>query len=226
MITKQQIKNLLQKENPTILEIGAHYGEDSIEFLKTFQNITLHCFEPDPRNITIIKKYHPQLHLHQTAISNQNANNIDFHMSYQEPTDYTKALNKYNFITKKDYIQHKLHSSGASSLKTGHQLLQNAQTTKITTTTLDTWCKQNNITNIDLIWIDVQGAEKQVIQGAQNTLQNTNYIYIEYGETTYQDGMNRQQTIELITKQNYQIINKHSDTNKKGNLLLKRKQNT
>ena len=36
-----------------IVEVGAHYGEDTLRFLKFFPNSNIYCFEPDPRNILI-----------------------------------------------------------------------------------------------------------------------------------------------------------------------------
>ena len=51
------IKNLIRNKQPIIIEIGAHYGEDTLRFKHIFPNATLHCFEPDPRNIEIFKKH-------------------------------------------------------------------------------------------------------------------------------------------------------------------------
>ena len=53
---KEDIKILLNKENPVILEVGTNDGEDSEEFLKVFEKIQLYCFEPDPRAIKRFKK--------------------------------------------------------------------------------------------------------------------------------------------------------------------------
>ena len=44
---------------------------------------------------------------------------------------------------------------------------------------------------IDFIWIDVQGAEKEVIEGAKNILPNVKYIQLEYGETSYEGGLSK-----------------------------------
>lgn len=48
---KKLIKQLLKKDNPIILEIGAHKGTDTLEFLKEFPRIKIYSFEPDPRVI-------------------------------------------------------------------------------------------------------------------------------------------------------------------------------
>ncbi len=50
-------KVILSKNNPTIVEIGAHFGEDSMRFAEAFPEAQIHCFEPDPRCIEVFKKY-------------------------------------------------------------------------------------------------------------------------------------------------------------------------
>ena len=51
----QLIKKLVGKDDPLIVEIGAHYGEDTLRLLETFPNANIHCFEPDDRNISIFE---------------------------------------------------------------------------------------------------------------------------------------------------------------------------
>ena len=52
----QLIKELIKKNDPLIIEIGAHFGEDTLRLLETFPNAEIHCFEPDPRNHAIFEK--------------------------------------------------------------------------------------------------------------------------------------------------------------------------
>ena len=71
----QKIKDLLNKNNPIIIEIGAHYGEDTLRFLEIFPNAKIHCFEPDDRNINIFNQMvnDDRVVLYQSALSNQNS---------------------------------------------------------------------------------------------------------------------------------------------------------
>jgi FkbM family methyltransferase len=43
---------------------------------------------------------------------------------------------------------------------------------EVKTTTLDAWAKSENPSIIDLLWIDVQGAEKEVLEGAAELLKD------------------------------------------------------
>jgi len=53
-MNKQLIKRLINKKNPVIFEIGCADGIDTQEFIDIFgETLTLHCFEPDPRNLDV-----------------------------------------------------------------------------------------------------------------------------------------------------------------------------
>ena len=51
---------------------------------------------------------------------------------------------------------------------------------KVKSVRLDTFCEGKNIKNIDFIWMDVQGAEDLVFEGACKILKSTHHIYTEY----------------------------------------------
>ena len=211
------IKSLI-KNNPIIVEIGAHYGEDSARFLKVFTGITLHCIEPDPRNIQAIRKYlnDPRMKTHELAISNKDGE-ADFHLSYNKEIT-NKTLQKYGWISKEDYINLNLNSSGASSLKLGYPL--HHKTVKVKTSRLDTWMRECKISRIDFLWIDVQGAEKEVIEGLGSAI--IDFIWVEYGETEYEGSLTRKQTISLLVQKGYKLVKKHSSIGPKGDLLFQR----
>ena len=75
--------------------------------------------------------------------------------------------------------------------------------------TLDTYCERHNIKTIDLLKIDVEGAEYQVLRGAQRLLASKRIrcLTFEFGQTTFDMG-NRPEDIErLLSKQGYRIQN-------------------
>jgi len=55
-MNKQDIYNLINKKNPTIFEIGCADGKDTIEFINTFGELNIFCFEPEPKNINLVKQ--------------------------------------------------------------------------------------------------------------------------------------------------------------------------
>jgi len=213
------IRSLLKKENPVVVEIGAHYGEDSLRFLETFKDITLYCFEPDQRNIDIFKKHvnDERVKLFEIALSNT-AGTALFYQSYQEHRA-GEVPDKYNWISQKDYINGGLNSSGASSLKTGYVHTLD-KPSEVKTDRFDSWYKENNMDKIDFVWLDVQGAEREVIEGMGQEIKNIKYIWVEYGEGFYEGAMNRIETVLLMRAKGFQEVNKYSDNTPQGDILF------
>ena len=218
------LKKIIRKDNPVVVEIGAHYGEDSLRFLETFPDITLYCFEPDPRNIKVFKKYvtDKRVTLFETALSNENGT-AQFHQSYQENND-APTPDKYDWIDPAMYEEEKLNNSGSSSLKKGYELTT-GETITITTQTYLDWANENSIGAVDFVWLDVQGAEKDVLDGMGEAMRNVQLFWMEYGETAYDDAMTRQETIDYMAQRGFAPVEKFSSQTTAGDLLFLRKEN-
>ena len=196
------LKRLLP-ENPVIVECGAHYGEDTIRFLHTFSGCHIHAFECDPRNLAIIRKHlslEQRCSINPIALGKQNGT-MPFYQAFKsEPLQ-----KKYEWIGSEDFESLRLGNSGSSSLKKSSRPdLTNSKTIEVPVTTLDSYAYER----VDLLWIDVQGAEKDLLEGASNTLSKTKHIWIEAGETTYQDAMTIKETKQLLNEHGFQFIKK------------------
>ena len=216
------IKKVIKNAKPVIVEIGAHYGEDSLRFKHIFPDASLHCFEPDPRNISIFKK-HVHLNkvfLYELALSNTNGEK-NFYQSFDEDKVYN-VPDKYDWISLEDYNLLKLNNSGSSSLKKGYQKTL-SEKILVRTERFDDWAKNHNIGLIDLVWIDVQGAEGDVIDGMGEKIKSINYVWIEYGEKSYEDSLSREETLALLRDKGFYLVNHLSSKNQSGDLLFSRK---
>lgn len=153
---------------PVIFEVGASTGTDTVR-LAAIRNSLLHVFEPDPRckfanmpsNVTVNKK----------AVSNENGT-AEFIQS-----DTKQNLNIYSgsLLEPKNHL-------------TTHKHVAFDNRIQVDTVTLDSYCHRNNIESIDFIYMDVQGAESKVFEGAENILKKTKYIYTEYSDFEMYDG--------------------------------------
>jgi FkbM family methyltransferase len=180
MTIKQFIKNLDVK---VFVEIGAHFCTDTQDFRKMHPQARIVCFEPDPRNIEVIKKLGNDkiCELHELALSNTNEP-MDFHLSSGNPlgksTDPLTLAYDWSF---------------SSSLKkpTGHldqhRWITFPNTVKVQCSKLDDFEPLKN-TKIDFMWVDVQGAEDLVFSCAQETLKNTHYVYTEFSDYELYEG--------------------------------------
>ncbi len=213
---------ILEKKDPVIIEIGAHYGEDTLRFLECFPESKIYCFEPDPRNINIFKKYvkHKNVELFELALSDSKGR-AQFFQSYQE-YNQTEVPDKYNWISLEDYKKQKLNNSGSSSLKKGYKHTL-ATALEVKTDRFDNWYNENSPGEIDLVWIDVQGAEKDVLAGMGDAIKNIKFIWTEYGETGYEDAMTRIDTINFMFERGFEPIEQLSSRMPAGDILFRRK---
>lgn len=206
-----------------ILEIGGHYGEDTIRLNHFFPEANIYCFEPDPRNINIIKKHkidlHPKIELIEKAISIKNENNVTFYQSFKE-YDKSELPNKYKFIDLNEYKSLKLNNSGSSSLMKYNKNDLNFNTTTVNTIRLDDWLIKKNINNIDFIWIDVQGAEKDVINSLGESTKKVKFIQMEYGETGYDNGMSKNETLEFMKSKGFKLKIDYNPNMNTGDFLF------
>jgi FkbM family methyltransferase len=204
------LKSLIKKEDPSIIEIGAHYGEDTLRLAHTFPEAKIYCFEPDPRNITIFKKHikEENIFLFELALSNKDGE-AEFFLSHQESSG---VPSKYDWISPEDYNNLQLNNSGASSLKKGYQHALASPVT-VLTSRFDTWYKNNQLKEIDFAWIDVQGAEREVVEGMGDRVNLIKYIWIEYGEMFYEGAMSKNETISLLNSKGFGLIEDQNVSN-------------
>jgi len=209
MDIKQFILNL---DIETFVEIGMHFGTDTNEFRQLKPNARIVCFEPDPRNIEMIKKLGNDkiCELYELAISNTNEP-MDFYLSSGNAT----GLLNDPLLTNNDW-------SCSSSLKkpTGHLIVHKwitfSDKVKVNCTRLDDFEPLKN-TKIDFMWVDVQGAEDMVFSCAKNTLKNTHYVYTEYcNQELYEGQLNLQEILNLFD--GFELIYDYG-----GDVLLKNK---
>jgi len=134
-LSKKEIKQFLKKDSPIILEIGSNNGNDSLEFLENFNNVSLYCFEPDPRQIANFKKNvkDSRCKLYEFALSNKKGRS-EFHIS--ESKDQSKVAEDSSSLKKP-----KKHLERFPWIKFDKKI-------KVKTETLDNWAKKTKIKKI------------------------------------------------------------------------------
>lgn len=186
--THQLLAQLFPSAPPTtIIEVGSHYGHDTVKLRNAFPRARIIAFEPDPRNIYLAK--HSQIHkvveYVEAAVSDTDGTAV-FHLSDGIPPGAPKAAAVTGW-------------SQSSSLKKPDQVckvfpwLKFERTSKVKTVRLDTYCKEHTVLSVDFLWADVQGAEDLLIAGAQETLKRTRYFFTEFStDHLYQGDLDAQ----------------------------------
>ena len=192
-INESTLRRLIEKDNPTILEIGCNDGTHTKWFLDIFPNAKIFCFEPDPRAYRrfIESVNADQIQLFNMAISDTDGE-IDFFMSSgTPPSDAAKSLAQ-DWDLSGSIKKPKLHLEK-------HPWCNFDNTIKVKTMKLDSWAAENKVNAVDFIWADVQGSERELISGGKYALEKTRYFYTEYSEKELYEGqINFRQLTDLL----------------------------
>jgi len=198
-LTEKLVAQLIDKEEPLILEIGANCGQTTIEFIRNMPNAMIFCFEPDPRAISKFERLisTSRVHLERIAIGAENGtiifnqssgaehidpNGWDHSGSIRKPKSH---LEKWPWVTFKNQIE-------------------------VPICKLDDWAQRKNIKDVDFIWADVQGAESDLIDGARTVLSSTRFFYTEFSDEEWYEGQVNLEYIESQLK-DFSILHKYEN---------------
>jgi FkbM family methyltransferase len=158
------LKKLLKGNQKLIIfDVGAHYGETERGYSKIFKNSAIYCFEPFESSFLVLKNNVGE----HTKIYNIGFSDIAGELEFQ--SNYADATNSLLSLEK--------NANEVWGLK---ELSQKGKV-KCQFDTIDGFILTNDINQIDLLKLDVQGAEYKVLLGAKKSLSNQiiKNIYME-----------------------------------------------
>lgn len=191
-ITAYTMVSLLLKQGirpRTLIDVGANVGQFSVAALNIFKGVHVHAFEPIESCVNKLRlntsKY-SNVHIHAVALS-----------AKQERADF--HINAYSLASSLLRLSNK-HQAEFSKVA-------EKQTVSIEVSTLDHFFSDADLLAPVLLKIDVQGAEKFVLEGGKETLKSVDYVILETsftkmyeGETLFLD------IIELMKSYGFQFI--------------------
>jgi len=155
-------KNLATHTSPgaVVLDIGANHGRFAKHLAHIHNNnVTLHAFEPLEYNrhiLDIAIRGKPNVTVHPIALSNT-VGQTEIYVPYKKAS--SRFLHGSAHLGSTEHTDH-----------FGTNTAPDVCRTTITTTTLDRWADEHALNRLDLIKMDVEGAEPLVIEGALNAL--------------------------------------------------------
>jgi len=181
------------REGMTVFDVGANVGELSLLFSRFIGSGTVHAFEASARVYASLTAV-----LSATGRRNVIANNVA--MSDRSGTVrlhcYEGAYQSWNSLARRPLEQY-----GIDVQSTHHE--------DVPASTVDEYCRTHGIAQIDLLKVDVEGAELQVLQGAAGMLasRRVGCVTFEFGQTTFDMGNTPRQLQELLHAHGYAIRN-------------------
>lgn len=201
ILTDTPLKNDLLKvfkhnDKLTILDVGGCEGEESIRYSRLFPNARIFIFEPLPSNQILIKQNLTEYQIeHATlipmAVSNEDGT-ADFYVSSGHPEYQEKELN-WDFGNKSSSLLEPEKSNIHNWLRFNEKITVN-------TISLDSFLIQNKITEIDFVHMDVQGAELNVLIGAELSLKKIKAMWLEVADVHFYKNQVLRKDIEHFMK--------------------------
>jgi FkbM family methyltransferase len=158
-------KKLIQGPAPLIFDVGAHVGETAARYRSLFPDALVHCFEPSPKSFERLSKAFaadPRIVPHNFAVSE-------------------KAGTATLRVNRASVTNSLLESDRRGDDYWGRNLLDTDSEVSVQTIALDDFCRAERIEHLDVLKIDVQGAEYAVLAGARGLLEKhaVDLIYLE-----------------------------------------------
>ena len=158
------VKFLLEnkKNVHTYFDIGANKGQSIELFKKMNANSQIHSFEPTPKLYRdLVKKFENDKTIKINNIGLGKEKDILTFYSFNK----SSPVNSFLPMDKKSkFYKARLYNSSSNDSNFTNQ-------TKIDVTSVDNYCNDNNIKEIDFMKIDTQGFEEEVLQGSKKMLQ-------------------------------------------------------
>ncbi|MEM6823175.1 MAG: FkbM family methyltransferase [Verrucomicrobiota bacterium] len=174
---KRDAKTLLGKQNPNIIfDLGANEGQTLRQIVPHFPSATIHSFEPFPSSFETLNLHwgqHTRIHLWEMALGEASGESA-LYLSDDHPSN---SLLSYHPEFQKNS--------------------EPPQTIQVPVTTLDDFCEQHQISQIDLLKMDCQGYELNILKGAQSLLEQKK-ISVIYSEVILIPQYNQQAYIDEL----------------------------
>lgn len=182
------------REGMTVFDVGANVGELTLLFSRfAGAGGGVHAFEPSRAAFERL----------ETVCRAANRSNVVL--------NNLALSDKNGFIRLHVYEDNYLsfNSQAARPLKNYGLDIEPVGIEEIRATTVDDYCDEKGIAQIDLLKIDTEGAELQVMKGARKMLKSgrVKCLTFEFGQTTFDMGNRPQEIEDFLGEMNYSVRN-------------------
>jgi len=193
-ITFRSQKDIMQQlgiQAPVIFDVGANIGQSILKYRDLFPKSKLYSFEANPEimpQLTRTTSHLPAVQVFNLALSD----------SIGESEFYVTSVHEASSLLQPEHFLMELSREKKYDF---HKVV-------VPTLTLDAFVEQHKPETIDILKIDVQGAELKVLHGSRATLASgiVKSIYIEVNlASTYVEQMSLTQLLQFMTESCFQL---------------------
>lgn len=191
---------------PVIFDIGAADGGVAKVYRELFPQAYIHCFEPFPQAFEGLKRQLGEAP-RTICVGQAVAASVGTAALNANASSATNSL---------------LSTDARSAEYWGTGILDTTAQVQVATTTVDHYCEQAQVSRIDILKIDVQGAEWGVLQGAKGMLQQrrVGLIYTELIVCpTYVGQHALHEYLAFFDALGYRLVDFYSPVRRNGYLL-------
>jgi len=157
-----EIKKSRTENNPvkTIFDVGAAAGDKAILFLKSFPDAIVYCFEPQTESLDKLRK--------RTAEFKNRIKIFDFGFfdkNSEVILNVTPYRDSSSILPPEDGLE--------------YQATDEIKKENIKVVRMDDFMEQENIRHVDFIKIDVEGVEKEILEGGRKSFTKIDNVFIE-----------------------------------------------
>ena len=165
------LKDIVGEGRMVIFDVGAHIGQSIVYLKELFPESEMLSFEPDPDSFAKLSAEKvPGVRYFNLALSDKDGEST----FYRNRISHTNSLLRVNANSRDSIALSKAKEEEKRELLSH---LNHGITVR--TARLDSFCRHEDIAEIDLLKIDVQGAETAVISGSISMLDRTRVIVVE-----------------------------------------------
>ena len=208
------VKKTIPEENvKTIFDVGARDLEESIFFASKYPNSIVHSFECNPATIPLCiekQKTIPNIHLHTKAINNYNGN-CKFY-----PTNPSKTITTWND-----------GNPGASSLFKANNTYPNEHYVQdeidVQCMRLDSVIVSNTLPRVDILWMDLQGAELLALESLGVFLKDVLFICTEVEMSPIYENQCLFRDVDAFLERDFERVHGNLNTQWTTDIIYKNK---
>jgi len=196
-------QELLGDRARLIFDVGANNGNVTLRYKEFFPKATIHAFEPFPemyRELVRVTQGNANIHTSDKAIAENSG--------------------KQTFFVNAGIDTNSLLESQPIGLNSD-QMVKTKMKIEVNTITLDDYCREKNIHQIDILKMDIQGGELGALKGATTLLREKKIalIYLEaYFVSQYRDQPLFQDLLTYLFNSGYQLQDIYNPFYGKGSL--------